>query len=224
MEEKLYFKPSNYVKGAKKKDSKAKLEPKPEQKTDKSEKTHRTRNLILFLVFIAVVILIILWLLRGKSTTSGRFPENIKNESLECNIANNVYDKTNNVVPANTETRVTMIFYGENEFSSINLRYTMHLASAKEAGEAEAIAHVQLAENLGDSGLSYEEFNNKFTRIDNNLTLSLYNSEKFKKDTAYEYFLINKDASTGAYPKTLEDFRKNYESQGFACKSSLDKQ
>lgn len=217
MEEKLYFKPGNYGKGTKKKpvthgDDK-----------DNSDNPHRLRNFIVLILVLALIVLIIIWLLRGKTTTSGRFPENVKNESLECNIANKIYDKTNNVSPANTETRVTMIFYGESEFSSINFRYTMHLASVKEAGEAEAITHVQFAENLGYSGLTYEEFNNKFTRIDNDLILSLYSSEKFKKDTAYEYFLINKDASTGAYPESLEDFRKNYESQGFTCKSSLDK-
>ncbi|MBQ8996426.1 hypothetical protein IJ095_00120 [Candidatus Saccharibacteria bacterium] len=206
MEEKLYFKPEEY--GKKK------------EKREKSEKkNHKGLKLVIFLIFIVVIIIVVLWLLRGKTTVSGRFPENIKNESLECSATNQVYEKINRIKPASSETKITMIFYGTNELNSINLRHTMHLASNKEAGEAEAIVHVQLAENLASSGLGYEEFDNKFTRIDGDLTLSLYSNSKFKKDTAYEYFLINKTA----VPTSLEEFRAIYESQGFICKSSIDK-
>ena len=221
MEEKLYFAPANYGKGRKRSEKSGSLS--EHNKKDNSEKNHKALKSAGFCFFLAIIVIIIIWLLRGKTTTSGRFPENVKNESLECNIANKIYEKTNNISPASTEMRVTMIFYGEKEFNSINFRYAMHLSSVKEAGEAEAITHVQFAENLGYSGLSFEEFNNKFTRIDNDLILSLYSSEKFKKDTAYEYFLVGKNADTGAYPESLEEFRKNYELQGFTCKSSIDK-
>lgn len=215
MEEKLYFKPANYGKGKKKKQAEQKGAP-------KEEKNRKALKFVGLLLFLLVTIIIIIWLLRGKTTVTGRYPENIKNESLECNIANLTYEKTNRISPAKTDTKVTMIFYGLDQLSSINFRYTMHLASNKEAGEAEAIAHVQLAENFADSGLSYEEFNNKFTRIDSDLTLSLYSSEKLKKDTMYEYFLINKLQDTNQYPSTLKEYRKNYEAQGFTCKSSID--
>ena len=210
LEEKLYFKPANYGKGKKKEQIKVKG-------------NHKVFKLIGLLLFLLIIIVIIIWLLHGKTTVTGRYPENIKNESLECNIANLTYEKTNRISPAKTDTKVTMIFYGLDQLSSINFRYTMHLASNKEAGEAEAITHVQLAENLADSGLSYEEFNNKFTRVDSDLTLSLYSSEELKKDTMHGYFLINKLQDTNQYPSALKEYRKNYEAQGFTCKSSIDK-
>lgn len=218
LEEKLYFRPADYGKGLKK----HKEKPASAEKQTEDRKSHRARNLVLLLLFLIITAIVIFWLLHGKTTVSGRFPENIKNESLECNIAGLAYLKTNRVVPNSTETKVTMIFYGENEFNSINLRHTMHFPSSIAASEAEAIAHVQIAENFGYSGLSYDEFDNKFTRIDGDLTLSLYSSEKFKKGTMYEYFLVNELPVVGAYPTTLAEFRQNYESQGFTCKSSID--
>ncbi len=214
LEEKLYFKPANYGKGKRKKQA--------EQKgKSENKKKHKALKLVIILLVLAIIVAVIIWFLRGKTTTTGRFPENIKNESLECNIANLTYEKTNRISPAESDTKVTMIFYGLDQLSSINFRYTMHLASNKEAGEAEAITHVQLAENFADSGLSYEEFDNKFTRVDSDLTLSLYSSEELKKDTMYGYFLINKLQDTNQYPSTLKEYRKNYEAQGFTCKSSI---
>lgn len=207
MEEKIYFKPGRYGKGMKR------------ESAESSKRKKRIGLKLSAFLLVLIIIVIIILLLRGKTTVSGRFPENVKNESLECGIVNQVYEKTNHIKFASSETKITIIFYGTSELNSINLRYTMHLASSKEAGEAEAIAHVQFAENLAGSGLGYEEFDNKFTRIDGDLTLSLYSNGKFKKDTAYEYFLINKTA----VPTSLEEFRTVYESQGFACKSSIDK-
>ncbi|MBQ3468374.1 hypothetical protein IJH19_02485 [Candidatus Saccharibacteria bacterium] len=217
MEEKLYFKPGNYGKGIKKKTAK------PDNNKDAGAKSHSLRNLIIFVLVLTIIIMVILWLLRGKTTTSGRFPENIKNESLECNISGLIYEKTNRITSPKTETKITMIFYGVDDLNSINLRHTIHLSSSEEAARSEAIAHVQLAENLADSGLDYGEFNNKFTRIDNNLTLELYDNGSFKKDIMYGFFLVDKISDSDHYPTKLEEFRNNYENKGFACKSSIDK-
>ncbi len=193
----------------------------PIKKSEKSKKNYRYVVLALLLIFVTTLILIIFWLTRGKTTTTGRFPDNIKNESLECNISNLSYEKIGKVPTSNTDTKITIVFYGTEKFNSINLRHTIHLASPEVAGETEAVAHVQFAENLGYSGLNYLEFDNKFTRIDNNLMLSLYNTKPFTKDTMYEYFLIDKN-NNGQYPTSLEEYRKNYESQGFTCQSSIN--
>lgn len=210
MEEKIYFKPEDYGKKKGKKE-------KPEKKNRKGLK------LAIFLIFIAIIVIVILWLLRGKTTTTGHYPENLRNESLECIAKDLVYEKTNQVHPISTEMRIVAIFYGESEMNSLNLKYSMRFQSDTDSAAAEAIAHVQFAENLSYSGLSYEEFNNKFTRLDNELVLTLYNSGgKMKQEPMYGYFLIEKNSDRDYYPNSLSEIRKNYESQGFTCKSSLD--
>ena len=117
MEEKLYFKPADYGKVIEKKD-------KPE-KPDGSNKNdnHHIRNLILFLALIAIIVLIILWLLHGKTTIRGQYPENIKNESLSCISTTAIYEKADERIADKRELKINAVFYGENNLSAIGLRY-----------------------------------------------------------------------------------------------------
>lgn len=216
MEEKLYFKPSSYGKGAKKKDSKAKLEPKPEPKTDKSEKSHRARNLILFLVFIAVIILIILWLLRGKTTTTGQYPANIKNESLECISDKLTYPKLGTVSPAPQTTNLTLtaIFTNEDTISSLSVKNLMTFTSNSEAVVAEARIHANFNIGLRTYNYNPEKFDNKFSIMHDKLLVNLTVKGKDLDEFSKSYFLINSDK----IPVALADFQKEYEPQGFSCR------
>ena len=212
MEEKLYFKPADYGKGTKKK-----VKP---IKNDK--KGHRVLKLVFIIVFVVLIVLVILWLLRGKTTTTGRYPENVKSESLECASNQIVYSKADKMDSENKELKITMIFYGENELSSGNLKYTLHLDSHLQAAQAESLLHSQFAKNLSASGHKFEEFDNKFTVMDGDLVITLHLSDGKINEQSKDYFLIEQ-TTAGALPKTLSEYRKNYENQGFSCKSSLDK-
>lgn len=77
MEEKLYFKPADYGKGKKK----------AEKDKPKEKENHKVAKLIGILLFLLIVVVIIIWLLRGKITTTGQYPENVKIESLKCESA-----------------------------------------------------------------------------------------------------------------------------------------
>ena len=75
MKTNLYFEPADYGKGMKKKNI--------QQTTQYEESNKRAWHLGRLLgvvIVLAIIILIILWLLRGKETTSGQFPENVRNE------------------------------------------------------------------------------------------------------------------------------------------------
>ena len=215
MEEKLYFKPAKYGKGIKKKD-------KPEKAED-DNKDHRVRNFIVLLLFLAVIIFILLWLLRGKTTTTGRYPENVKNESLECESSQTIYSKADKIDSSNKETRIIMIFYGEDELSSGSLKYTLHLDDHLQASQAESILHAQFARNLTISGYKFEEFDNKFTVIDGDLVITLHLSDKEVDEQSKDYFFVEQTGEN-RFPRTLSEYRANYEKQGFTCKASIDNQ
>ncbi len=217
MENKLYFSPAHYGKGIKKKEKSA------ERPTENGEKkNHRTRNLILLLLFLAILVGVILWLLRGKTTTHGQYPENVRNESLTCTSSSVTYEKTNNVNSDDKELKISMVFAGKDSLSSASLKYTLRFGSYDEAYSAEAVSHAQF--NLALQALGYDasKFNNKFSIIDSELVVSLsVNPDKTIDDTTRSYFLIDY-AEDDELPKTLAEYRTNYEKQGFSCTSTLD--
>ena len=213
MEEKLYFKPASYGKGIKKK-------PEPEKlaKTEKGEKNHRFRNLTVFMLFLAIIIVAILWLLRGRTTTTGQYPENIKNESLTCASDNITYSKIGSVLPTKHELKINMVFYGEEKLSSINLRYNLTFASDAEAYAAEAKSHADFNLGLQKSGHSSGSFHNKFTLMDNTLNISLRADNNEIDELTREYFLLDRTNP----PTTINEYQANYEAQGFSCSSTIN--
>lgn len=222
MEEKLYFKPEEYGKGTNRRRGKVKLGRKPESEKAKTERSHCIRNLVFFILFLIILIFVILWLLRGKTTITGQYPANIKNESLECTISGRVYEKINKIQPASSEIKITMIFYGEDKFNSASLKYDATFTSDYEAKKAEPIAHAQFSKELASVGLSFGEFNNKFSVIDDKLVLALFATNSDDEDAGLkEFFLIKEDGNPS--PTKLTEYKTNYESQGFSCKTSLTK-
>ena len=205
MEEKLYFKPE--TSGRKKKKEK------PEKKD------RRFLKLFFFLLFLVFVILVIIWLLKGSKTVSGQYPENIKNESLSCVSTTAAYERANYMTSDKRELKINAVFYGEEKLSSIGLIYTLEFESNEEAYSAEAINSTKFELALQQIGRSPASFNKKFTRMDSRLVLTLQTDANEIDDLTKDYFLISKEQS----PNTLQEYRTNYESQGFACTSSVDK-
>ena len=212
MEEKLYFKPGNYGKGRKKKQTEQKVDNAPEKKD------HKAIKLISLLLFLLIVVIAIVWLLRDKTTTSGQYPENIKNESLSCVSTTTVYEKVNERVADSRELKINAVFYGKNKLSSIGVRYTQEFPSDNDAYAAHAFLQAQLWGGLQKLGYDHSRFNNKFSLMDNVLVLTLQTEANEIDELTREYFLVNRDS----LPTTLEEYRQNYESQGFACTSSID--
>ena len=222
MEEKLYFRPADYGKGLKSKSKKQKQSEKVRGDTDGNGGNHRLRNFIIFTLVLALIIVVILWLLRGKTTTSGQYPENVKNESLACESKTIIYEKTNSVNSDDKDLKFSMVFAGKESLSSASLKYTLRFQSYEAAHSAEAISHAQF--NLALQALGYDasKFNNKFSILDNELVITLsLSSDKSLDDTTRSYFLVDyiKDDQL---PKTLAEYKSNYEKQGFSCTSTID--
>ena len=218
MEEKLYFKPADYGAG-KKKEKQRREQP---DKADKKDR--RALKLVIFLTFIALIILAILWLLRGKTTISGQFPANVRDESLVCESDKITYEKVNQINSENKNLKISMVFNGKESLKSADLKYTLTFGSYSEAYSAEAISHAQFGLGLQTLGFDLSKFSNKFSIIDNVLDISLHlSSEKGVDDATRSYFLINyKDDNS--LPLDLSEYRQNYESQGFTCASTTEQQ
>ena len=211
MEEKLYFKPAKYGKGIRQKE-------KPAKKSD-SEKTHRVRNHVLLSLFISIIVIVIIWLLHGKTTTSGQYPENVKNEYLDCISNNTIYSKVGNIDSDEKELKATMVFLGKEELSSISIKYTLSFTDKTAASYAEPIVNTRFHENIAKVIDQYSAYNNKVTLLDDTIVVTLHASKTdLKDDLAKEFFLIPKTKA----PTTLPDYREIFETQGFACKASTD--
>ncbi|MBR3595096.1 hypothetical protein IKL45_02575 [Candidatus Saccharibacteria bacterium] len=211
MEEKLYFAPANYGKGRKHSEKSESLS--EHNKKEKSEKSHKVIKMASFLLFLVIIVIIIIWLLHGKTTTTGRYPENIHNDSLEC-VSNNIkYEKTSSIESSDSELKITTVFRDNGTLGSISLLYTLTYQSSVDAYSAEARAHAEFNKGLAASGFSSEKFANKFTLLDNKLLISLYATSKEINEYTYNYFLI--DSSNDF--KTLEDIKEHYKKQGFVC-------
>ena len=219
MEEKLYFTPGDYGKGKKRTE---KSTAPSNAKNPKRKKNHKVFKLVGFLLFLAILILIIIWLLRGKTTISGQFPANVRNESLTCDSADIIYPEVDSVNSDNKEFKISMVFNGADSLSSASIKYTLHHDSNGEAHSAAAIAHAQFNIGLQELGFDSGKFNNKFSEIGSDLVVTLNATSKTEiNETTARYFLLL-PTGDGVYPKTLPEYRDNYEMQGFSCVSTLD--
>ena len=210
MEEKLYFKPGDYGKGIKK-------EKQLGRNTSGETNSHRVRNLVLFLIFLIIIVLVILWLLRGKTTTSGQYPANIRTESLKCTSSNISYDKIGVVGDSavQKELSLTFLFQESGELNSVSLKDTLTFTTPNEAVDAEAIAHATFNKGLAARGYDSGKFSNKFSVMDNKFVVTLHNNSQFDDD-AKEYFLLNSDDEL----KDLSDYSSFYKNKGFVCETT----
>lgn len=215
MEEKLYFKPESYGKGRKKKQQ-------TEQRVEKNteDKNHKVLKIVCLLLFLLILIIIIIWLLHGKTTTTGQYPANVKNESLECTSHKLTYNKLGTVSPAPKETTLTLtaVFSGSSELRTLSLKNLMTFESNSEAIVAEARTHANFNIGLRPYNYDVSKFDNKFSIMSSkllvNLTLKKSEYDEFSKD----YFLITSEQ----LPTTLADFKQEYEAQGFTCRTDFN--
>ena len=214
MEEKLYFKPASYGKGIRKKEQKS-------AKSDDENRPRRTRNLILLILFLVTVVLIILWLLRGKTTTTGQYPENLKNESLVCMAANITPPKIDSIDSHDKEIKINIVFNGTEEMKRIYFTYTLIYGDEDEAYGNEAKSHAFFNKALAASGYQVDKFDNKFSRYNNKLSISLSAERNDIDEYSASYFMIVAQDNEVLKDQNLDWFKKNYETQGFVCESSI---
>ncbi len=209
MEEKLYFKPE-------KKNQK-------EQKASNNDKKNNNKTsrkpfkLIIFLLFIVVLTIVIMWLLCGNNSTTGRYPDNIKNESLICVSNTATPPKLDSVDSEIKEVKINAIFSGENELKRLYLTYSLTYESEEDAYGAEAKSHAFLNKAFASSGYPTDKFDNKYSRYNNILHISFTAERKDIDDFSAPYFMLKTENDKELKNLTMSEMRDNYESQGFKC-------
>ena len=187
---------------------------------NKEKSNHKALKLVIFLIFLLTIILIILWLLRGKTTTTGKYPDNIKNESLECTSDELIYEKLGNfgVTPDATELKITMIFTGSESLLSLGIKNLLTFSSNHDAVIAEARAHANF--NLSLQAINYDsgKFDNKFSINSDKLLVNLTGKSSDINEYDKSYFMIKSDK----LPASLPDYQAEYESLGMKCVSTFD--
>ena len=190
------------------------------QSESRKRRTSRFFKLGAFLLVLAIVIFVLILILKGKETTTGEFPNVVKNEALTCKKANTTYSKINALSSSSQEIAVTMIFIETTSLNRISLDYTLYYDSFEASKRAEASAHAQFSAHLAEDHFSFTEFTNKFAPMKDRLKVSVYGGpEDLTSNTRASYFMLDAEKST---LETLEDFREAYETEGFKCTSTAD--
>lgn len=199
MEEKLYFEPSGQKKKTKEKNSAAK----------------KTINVIVFIILIGLGV-IIYFALKGKNTSSGKYPDNIRSEALICKSTEIKYPKIDYEDTNGRELELKLTFKEDGELNENTLTYTLMFKNEDEVRKAEAKAHADFNLGLNKLGYTYSEFNNVFARYSNKLIISLFGNKSNIDEYKASYFMLDGDN----LPHTIEEYNTIYQEQGFKCDSS----
>ena len=185
-------------------------------------KTKLLRVLLVLLVF-GLIIFIIFMLTKGKTTVSGSYPESEINSSLVCTKKGAKYSKINDTDSNDKEVAVTAIFDGKSNLKTISLKYTVRYSTEEEATQAEALAHFDFGSHLGNYGFSFDEFDNKFSIIDNALIVSIYDDKKAVESVDRAgYFMLGDEVKSGKDLKKLTALKSVFEKKGYTCEASTD--
>lgn len=187
--------------------------------SDSKEESKNILGKLILPLIIVVIVIIIYLLMRGKTTTTGGFPSPVRTESLICEAEGKHYDKVDNLGSKTENIRVVALFDGTTSIQSIALKYTTTYLSKEATDKAHAHASVTLSQSLQDYGYDTWSLGSKFSVIDKTLNLDLYVKKEELNTESAQMFLVN---VKNGLPTNMTDYKKNYVSQGFSCKASVD--
>ena len=191
-----------------------------EKSSSKQNDKIRTKKVVMcvvgFLLIIAAVVLILIFLLRGNTTTTSEKIDGTTTTALNC-ISGYVrypiftYDNANR-----RELNIKMVFSGD-DLRTAALDYSLFYDDAEVIKASEAHNHAAMNISYSENGFRPDEFNTKYTMLDDRLRMNLYANGKEINEVSAKYFLI--DAESGM-PKTLSEYRKNYAERGLKCETT----
>lgn len=188
-----------------------------EENNNKSKKKKSNTGIIVCLIvfIIAILGLILFFLTRGKTTTSGNYPDNVSDESLVCSGENIDYPffTYDNAIKKTAEIKA---LFSNNELKSIALTYSLYYNDVQSITASEAHNHAAMNKSFGEIGLNKADaYNAKYAKMEDRMQMSLYASGSEIDDTALKYFFI--DTNHGETPNTVADVKAVYEEKGLQC-------
>ena len=174
-------------------------------------------NLLTVLSFslcIFAVLVFFVFMMQGKTTTSGGYPENTKDGSIICNNNGLDYPFFRYDESIKKDTEITALFNDEN-LKSISLRYTLSYSNESLATTSEAQNHAAMNINFGNNQLEADAFSARYSKNGNKMIMNLYASQSDLKTTnGNRYFLLD----NLSIDSSIEQYKDYYEKQGFICK------
>ncbi|MBR5389084.1 hypothetical protein IK146_00760 [Candidatus Saccharibacteria bacterium] len=175
-------------------------------------------RLSILAIVVIVIAILLLSFVNGKHTTTGSFPDSVKTKSLECIASKRAYDKLNKGSTTNNDVRFVGIFDDSGSLIKLSFEYALSYENRGLLDAEEPYLRADFAKSLEKDGLSFDEFNNKFTIYENKNTLALYAEPEDLTTNTASYFLLD----SKIIPSTLNDFQSAYEKQGFKCSSTTN--
>ena len=195
-----------------------------EHKSIKGDEIRKRKKSNIFVATVTIILLaLIVWLiflLKGKTTTSGDFPANIKTRSIVCGKDNAQYAYVGASESSKNTFRVIGVFNESKRLQKINFDYYVHFEDNDSAVAGESYIHHLFAKSLESNGLKYSELNNKFSVLNSKVDISLYATPDIINEYNAQYLLIKTHSEASDFSLTEDDFEHNYQSQGFICEST----
>lgn len=182
-------------------------------RTDKPFKTSNAFFLFGTILIIVAILLTFWFFLQGKTTVSGNFPENEKNEILICSTDGKEYPFFRYQRASNTTTEVNIIFK-DGSLNALALKQFSYYDTPSMAIDSWNQNHAAMGTSFGKNGMSGDALSASYFKENNLMRMTLYASLNEINTTSATYFLI-KDFSLST---TSDEFAKYYEEMGFNCK------
>jgi len=175
----------------------------------------RTFLMRLFFVIAALCgLAVLIFLMRGETTVTGSYPDDVKDRTLTCEKSGLDYPFFSYPADNGEHTKVNVIFHVET-LRTISLVQTLYYSNADSPRGSEAHNHAAMNTVFGKNGLSSDALGAKYARFDDKMTMSLFASaDEFNSATA-KFFLLS-----DSIPTSSDGFKKAYENLGFSCSVS----
>lgn len=188
---------------------------------DKREKSVPTSKIIAISIVLLILVGAILFILgNGKTTVTGAHPANIKTYSIVCTKSSILYPYTAKAdTPKEQGSTIRIVgVYGETKkIEKIALDYTVYYLNNADAINAESHVHAAFWARLAEDDFEHTLFDNQFSVIDKKVTLSFVAPVNEMTEKSYGYALLSANPNGDL---SLEEFEKNYESNGYKCENT----
>lgn len=186
---------------------------------DASHTSHKKSSSSIFLIvgiiFIIIAIAIaLIFFPRGKSTTTGSYPEPESSESITCEATGLTYPAIDPRDASHTITKITATFK-KDTLDSISLAYSLYYDTADRINASLNTNHANLNLATQKEGLGSDIFNLHFNKLSDRLEFHLYAEAKDISATSAKYLLLNTYPDTGTYTKSL--IESTYQAAGLKC-------
>lgn len=177
------------------------------------EKKKYSSTIIIGTFLLATIIILIIFLSSSKTTISGQYPDVKNNDTLTCkaNGVNYPFFTYDNSVEKNIKINVLFV---EDNVRSISLIYSLYYNDNSAIVASEAHNHAAMNINFANDGLKPDALGATYSRLDDNMKMSLFLYSSEFTDVSKKYILVDNE---NVLPKSIEDFRRNYEKQNFEC-------